>query len=453
MPDTTVSHNQLSPYTVTELTQEIRSRLEEFTNVWVMGEISNLKYHTSGHVYLTIKDKENQLGAVIWRSTAKIIPFALKDGMEVLVSGELSVYQSKYQLTINTLEPRGIGALILAFENLKKKLAALGLFAPAHKKPLPALPRKICLVTSPTGAAVQDIINVILRRFPRITILVYPVRVQGEGSAKEVSEAIRTINQSPCFADVDVMIVGRGGGSLEDLWAFNEEVVAYAIFESRIPIISAVGHETDVTIADFVADRRALTPTEAGELVVPRLDQILKQLDERQKRLDLAMHNKVKFFRTYLSRLATHRAFARPLDRISHLRQRLHMVQHRLQTSVEKQIRQREMALTRLSSRLLAQEPSARLERYRQSVAALENRLEIAMDRRQDKEKSRVEQLWGRLETLSPLAVLRRGYSLTYNFQADQLLYDHSQVAPGDLIWVRLANSWILARVEKTGTR
>ncbi len=443
------------PYTITELTKKIKLQVEEIGSVWLMGEISNLKYHSSGHIYLTLKDSENQVVAVIWRCNAKNISAPLKDGLEVLVHGELTVYgpQSKYQISIDTLELRGQGALLIAFENLKHKLAALGYFDPRHKKSLPSMPRKIGIITSPTGAAVQDMINVIQRRFAKVVILIYPVRVQGEGAAQEVANAIYCMNNDAYFRDIEVLIVGRGGGSLEDLWAFNEEVVAKAIFESRIPIISAVGHEIDITISDLVADRRALTPSEAGELVVPRYDQILQILQTRTRQLQIAMQSYIHRARAKLDRLATHRALVKPMDRLHHLTQRVDILHQRLQNALFQILQQQAWLLAQIRNKLLLQQPNNRLQRFHQHLEQLEMRLERAMMKRLEWEHRRLRNFETHLTALSPLAVLNRGYSIAYIQSGKSVITNHTQVQPGDYIWTRLADSWILSRVSKTGSK
>jgi len=281
-------------FTVSEISRGIRTSLEhKFSNIGVLGEISNVRKPSSGHVYLTLKDKNSQLQAVVFRNSASRIKFELKDGMEVISFGSITVYEPRgqYQLIINKIEPKGIGALQLAFQQLKEKLEKEGLFDSAHKKPLPFIPQKIGIVTSPTGAAIKDILNIIDRRFANVEILIYPVKVQGEGAAQEIAEAITGLNSD---SDIDVIIAGRGGGSMEDLWAFNEEVVARSIYSSRIPIISAVGHEIDITIADLVADKRALTPSEAGELVVPRKDLLIEKIEKFKARLLQSLTGKLR---------------------------------------------------------------------------------------------------------------------------------------------------------------
>lgn len=276
-------------YTVTELTREIRQILEsKFPQVWVEGEVSNLRIPTSGHFYFTLKDANCQLAAVMFRNVAAQVKFELKDGLKVICSGRISVYEKsgQYQIYVEELEPKGIGALQLAFEQLKERLSKEGLFAPAHKKPIPLLPQHIGIVTSPTGAAIRDILNILSRRFPNLHITINPVRVQGEGAALEIARAIDEFN---ALGGIDVLIVGRGGGSMEDLWAFNEEAVARAIYNSRIPVVSAVGHEIDFTIADFVADLRAPTPSAAAELVCAKKEEFVERVRALSEALGCAL--------------------------------------------------------------------------------------------------------------------------------------------------------------------
>ncbi|MDZ4224793.1 MAG: exodeoxyribonuclease VII large subunit, partial [bacterium] len=290
----TVDHGPeetISPkiFSVGELTRQIRSLLEtSYAEVWITGEISNFKAHTNGHFYFTLKDDKSQINAVMFRGSNSRLAFKPEDGMEALCHGKVTVYEvrGQYQIVVDHIEPKGIGALQMAFEQLKKKLGKEGLFDAARKRTLPFLPKKIGVVTSPTGAAIRDILNILRRRFPEAGVLLVPVKVQGDGAKEEIAEAIRLLNQQ---GDVDVMIVGRGGGSIEDLWAFNEEVVARAIFASNIPVISAVGHEVDFTIADFTADMRAPTPSAAAELVIPRKQDLEASLQNMRERLNQAV--------------------------------------------------------------------------------------------------------------------------------------------------------------------
>ncbi len=284
-------------FTVSELTSRIKNLLEEsFPSVWVEGEVSNCRMPSSGHIYFTLKDEQSQLNAVFFRGANLKTKFRIEDGLKVLALGNISVYQRRgdYQLIVGILQPRGIGELQLAFEQLKMKLQKEGLFAPEHKKSIPLFPRRIGIVTSPTGAASRDIINVINRRFHQGDILINPVKVQGEGAGEEIAKAIDEFNE---MGDMDVLIIGRGGGSIEDLWAFNEEIVARAIYNSKIPVISAVGHEIDFVISDFVADLRAPTPSAAAELVVGEMKQIIQRIRDFQTRIISALTNNLSLYK------------------------------------------------------------------------------------------------------------------------------------------------------------
>ncbi|BBO15966.1 exodeoxyribonuclease VII large subunit [Candidatus Brocadia pituitae] len=398
--DTAKSRNTI--LTISELTRRIRGSMEqEFFNVWVVGELSNVKRPSSGHVYLTLKDTHAQLQAVIFKSVANGLKFEVRDGLEVLAFGSVTVYEARgqYQLVVERMEPKGIGALQLAFLQLKERLEKEGLFDPAHKKPLPVLPRKIAVVTSLTGAAIRDIINVINRRFARVEILICPVKVQGEGAAQEIARAISDLNTIP---GIDVMIVGRGGGSLEDLWAFNEEVVARSIFASRIPVVSAVGHEIDVTISDLVADKRALTPTEAGELVVPRYDQIKDACEKIKTRLAQALYNKILLMRSKLLRIEHSFSLKRPFDKVYRLQQNLDEMIQRLVT---------------------AGKHIVQLERER--LVGIANRL----------------------DSTSPLRVLSRGYSLTTTAGDDKLIKSTEGLTAGQILKTRLFHGSVVSSV------
>lgn len=375
-------------YTVVELTKAVKRNLENtFGHVWLTGEISNARAPSSGHVYLTLKDDQAQISAVVFRNVARCVRFRIEDGLEVVAFGRITVYEPRgnYQIIIEKLQPKGEGALQLAFKQLKAKLEQEGLFDPSGKKPLPELPTRIGIVTSPTGAAISDMLNVILSRFPCVEVFLRPVRVQGEGSAGEIAAAVRDFN---AWGKVEVLIVGRGGGSLEDLWAFNEEAVARAIHASEIPVISAVGHEIDVTISDLVADRRALTPTAAGEMVVPERDALLNSLWTLRRRLGQALLTRLSVAKQRLESLLRSYALSRPLDPIL----------------------QRQQRLDELSQR---------------SRLAVANALTLA--------KKRAEAGAARLESLSPLAVLARGYSVTTSGDG-AMVSDAQAVEPDDSI-------------------
>jgi len=309
--------------TVSELTRRIKGVLERgFTNVAVQGEISNFKQHSSGHLYFTLKDEQAQIQAVLWRSRAMNLFFTPQDGMKVVAHGNITVYEVRgvYQIDVVRLQPLGVGELQLAFERLKQRLATEGLFDADHKKPIPEYPERIGIVTSPTGAAIRDIVNIISRRFPSVELILYPVKVQGVGSAEEIAAAIEDFNK---FGKVDVIIVGRGGGSLEDLWAFNEEIVARAIFNSRIPIVSAVGHEIDFTIADFVADLRAPTPSAAAELVVPNGSELIGILRNFYYNSEQIVSDKLSSERDNIRALLGSYSFNRPFDLVRQQSQRV----------------------------------------------------------------------------------------------------------------------------------
>ncbi len=390
---------------VSEVTAEIRGLLEEgFASVWITGEVSNLARPSSGHVYLVLKDGQAQLRAVIWRGVALRLRFDPRDGLEVIVRGRMTVYPARgdYQLVIEELHPKGIGARELALRQLCERLFGLGYFDARRKKPLPRFPRRVALVTSPSGAAVRDMLEILGRRWPAVEVWVCPVRVQGDGAAEEIAAAIRLVNR---VGGVDVLIVGRGGGSTEDLWAFNEEIVAQAIFESRIPVVSAVGHEIDVTVADRVADRRALTPSEAAELVVPSRDELADSLQEVGKRLRVLLLNHVRQARRRWEELANRPVFRRPLDRVRELERRLDEQGERLGRAV------------------------------RQQLTATRQAVESAS---------------ARLETLSPLNVLGRGYSLTRTEPAGGVVRSAEQVRPGDRLVTHVQHGRIVSRVEST---
>ena len=389
-------------FTVSEISRGIRTSLEhKFSNIGVLGEISNVRKPSSGHIYLTLKDKNSQLQAVVFRNSASRIKFELKDGMEVISFGSITVYEPRgqYQLIINKIEPKGIGALQLAFQQLKEKLEKEGLFDSAHKKPLPFIPQKIGIVTSPTGAAIKDILNIIDRRFANVEILIYPVKVQGEGAAQEIAEAITGLNSD---SDIDVIIAGRGGGSMEDLWAFNEEVVARSIYRSRIPIISAVGHEIDITIADLVADKRALTPSEAGELVVPRKDLLIEKIEKFKARLLQSLTGKLRLSKEKLVRIANSYAMKQPFDR---------------------------------------------LNRWQQRLDEFAQRLNLNITHALNTEREKLSGIAGKLESLSPLNVLKRGYAITTRLENSKPLRNIIDLSKGDKIKINLSKGSIISEI------
>ena len=360
--------------TVTEITRKVKQLLEGgFTGVAVQGELSNFKRHTSGHLYFTLKDEGAQISGVMWRSRSAGLTFVPQDGMKVVVTGRLTVYEVRgvYQIDASSIRPLGIGELQIAFERLKQKLSAEGLFDAERKKPLPEFPERIGVVTSPTGAALQDMINILRRRFPCVQLILNPVRVQGAGAAEEIARAVDEFN---AYGEVDVVIVGRGGGSLEDLWAFNEEVVARAIARSRIPVISAVGHEIDFTIADFVADLRAPTPSAAAELVVPDRRAILDILRDYWYRMHESIENRLKEHSTAIRHLLTSYAMSRPVDLHRQLSQRLDELQKTMFVAAEHRVALTSATVDSLTHRITALDPRRTLKRG-YAIIRKENRI------------------------------------------------------------------------------
>ncbi len=392
-------------FSVTEINRQARMLLESrFGAVWVEGEISNLKNHTSGHIYLSLKDSASQISAAFFSRYNQNVKFQLKDGLKVVVFGKLSVYEQRgqYQFYIERIEPKGLGALQLAFLQLKEKLDQEGLFAQERKRAIPKFPRAVGIVTSPTGAAIRDILNVINRRSRGTQVLLNPVRVQGDGAAEEIARAIDEINSLPP-GEIDVLIVGRGGGSLEDLWAFNEEVVARAVHRSRIPVISAVGHEIDWTICDGVADLRAPTPSAAAELVVQNVEEILNRLSDSRVRIANAIRNLIVMRKKTLLALLSSYAFEQPRVLLDQFSQRFDEIYRQLQNYVRTLVAMKKKGL--------------------QSAA-------------------------GQLRTLNPLAILERGYSLSF-CAGGELLKKINQVRPGDEISTRISDGTIYSKVIK----
>lgn len=389
-------------YTVTQLNREIRSKLEEeYASVWLEGEISNFKRHTSGHLYLSLKDDKSQIGAVFFARDCMSVRFQIKDGLKVLVYGRVSLYEARgqFQFYIQQMEPLGLGALQLAFNQLKEKLQKEGLFDVSRKRPIPVLPRRVGVVTSPTGAAIRDILNVVNRRFRGTEVLIYPVRVQGEGSAQEIARAVRELN---ALRSVDVMIVGRGGGSLEDLWAFNEEEVARAVFESDIPVISAVGHEVDWTICDAVADLRAPTPSAAAELVVRNREELVKHLAQMSSRLAQGAAGLLRLQKKNFAALRDSYALRQPLRR---------------------------------------------LEQYCLTLDDRTRRIQAALRNVVNAKSKSLGQAAGTLEALSPLKVLSRGYALPRS--KGRVIKKAAELRAGDILEVLFADGTAETQVTR----
>ncbi len=434
-------------WTVRDLMARARTALErEFTDVWVEGEISNYRPADSGHLYFTLKDDGAQMRVVMFRSQARLLRFRPADGLQVIARGRITIYEPRgeLQLSAEYLEPKGAGALQIAFEQLKARLAAEGLFDSARKKPIPVLPRRIGIVTSPRGAAIQDILNILRRRHETVNVLIYPAQVQGEAAPREVASGIRYFNRA---RSVDVIVVARGGGSLEDLAAFNDEALARVVAGSKIPVISAIGHETDFTIVDFVADLRAPTPSAAAELVIQSKRQIHEQLDGLHRRLARASRYQLLMARQRLMQLAQHGAFARMRDVISRRQQRLDDLRYRMGTVQRERLRQYRRRLEVAGARLRAQDLRYRLEGMRRelqsrSAAVVAGARALLLARR-----SRLEQLAARLEALSPLNILERGYALVFD-SAGTLVKSSQQVQPGDEITAQLHRGKIRATIK-----
>jgi exodeoxyribonuclease VII large subunit len=431
--------------TVSQLTALVRGVLEEnFEHVWVEGEISNLATPSSGHLYFTLKDAGAQIRCVIFRAAARAIKFRLHDGLGLILRGRLTVYDQRgeYQILGEYLEPKGVGALQLAFLQLKEKLAKEGLFAEARKKPLPLLPQRIGIVTSPTGAALHDMLNVINRRFANVEILLYPVKVQGEGAAAEIAAAIADLNH---YGQIDVMIVGRGGGSLEDLWAFNEEVVARAIAKSRIPVISAVGHEVDFTIADLVADLRAPTPSAAAELVVKSKDQLIAECEALRHRLHQGIRQRLAEFRGRL--LLASRGLKDPGMLVGHLGQRLDDLQERLANAAQLRLERSGSRLDVLLERFRRQNPALQIEQWRELLLRLSDRTTIAIQRKMAGCHEACSVRCGQLQALSPLSTLARGYSIVQKLPAGTVITQSSALSQDDAVLLRFHQGSAVCRV------
>jgi exodeoxyribonuclease VII large subunit len=416
-------------FTVGELTRQIRGTLEtKFRSIWVQGEISNYKLHPSGHQYFTLKDQRAQIACVIWRDTIAPPRQPLADGTQVQVYGTVTVFEGRgqYQLNVQILQPRGVGLLQAKFEALKRKLEAEGLFAPERKRPLPKFPRRIGIVTSPSGAAIRDMLNVLRRRAPWLQILINPVRVQGTGAAQEIAVAIRELaTPKQGFPPLDLIVVTRGGGSIEDLWEFNEEIVARAIFHSAVPIVSAIGHEIDFTICDFVADLRAPTPSAAGELIVP-------DIIDLQRRIDSCA-----------------RALARQLlNRVRDAQQRLDHARETLQRCLVHRIDSYKRGLVHISRSLQARSPARELMMRRNRLADLRRRLIACPGRLLDNARHRFQHMKGILRVIGPDATLRRGYSITMN-ERGKIVRTIADVRPKMKIRTRVSDGEFGSEVQQ----
>jgi len=435
-------------YKVSELGLELKNLLEKaFPDIWVMGEVSNFRAATSGHLYFTLKDETAQLRAVCFRNQARYLKFKPQDGISVIARGHLSVYEARgeYQLYVEYLEPAGLGALQLAFEQLKQKLAAEGLFDLARKRPLPVLPRAIGVVSSPTGAVIRDILRILRRRFRNMNVVLYPVKVQGEGAAEEIVEGIEYFSRHPV---VDVTIVARGGGSLEDLWAFNEEIVARAIAASKIPVISAVGHETDFTIADFVADLRAPTPSAAAELVVHRKQDFVTELEHRARQMSQIVRLRLTEARQRLTELRMHHVFQTIASRLAERAQRVDDCVVSLERSLRIRLNTARQEWLRASAGVVRYDFRRLLGLKRAALEEHLGRFDAVFRRFLTERRNRLSQVEGILKERSPGTVLQRGYSITRD-AAGRIVRDAAQVAIGDDLSIRLARGELGATVRE----
>jgi len=438
-------------WTVRDLIAAVRTQLErEYTDTWVEGEISNFRAPDSGHLYFTLKDEGAQIRTVMFRSSARLLRFRPDNGMQVMVRGRVTVYEDRGELQISAeyIEPKGAGALQIAFEQLKAKLGAEGLFDQSRKKPIPPMPRHIGIVTSPQAAALHDILNILHRRHHTANVLIYPAQVQGESAGIEVSAGIRYFNKA---RNVDVIIVARGGGSAEDLAAFNHEGLARTVAGSQIPVISAVGHETDFTIIDFVADLRAPTPSAAAELVIRSRQEVEEEAEGLHRRLVLAVRYRLAVSQRALIELAQHGAFARMMDAINQRQQRLDDLLYRLERA-ERQIFEQHRRRWELAAAAVRHYDVRRmLAGIRQQLEARVAAIAAASHSLLLQRRSQLEQLAGRLEALSPMAILDRGYALVFD-ASGKLLKDAAKVSAGDEISARLARGEITATVKKSKT-
>ncbi|MGA2501052.1 MAG: exodeoxyribonuclease VII large subunit [Tepidisphaeraceae bacterium] len=439
---------------VRQLVSQVRELVEaEYDDIWVEGEISNYRPAPSGHLYFTLKDADAQLPIVLFRRQATLLRFRPEDGLHVLVRGRVSIYEQRgqMQLVAETMEPVGAGSLQLAFEQLKARLKAEGLFDAERKRPLPSFPRTVGIITSPTGAVIRDFLNIVNRRHSGLSVLLFPVSVQGDQAAAEIETAINELNAARCAnCDlVDVIVLARGGGSLEDLAAFNSERVARAIASSRLPVVSAIGHETDFTIADFVADLRAPTPSAAAELITEAQHKIEEHLANLTHRLDRATRYQLLQARQRLSRLPAGRSEYRMNTLLLRLTQRLDDLSTHAENALAKHLRQNQKHLAELAATILRHDPRQALALARERLTSGSTRLDRALERQIQSEQARLGSLHARLHSLSPLAVLDRGYALVLDTDG-VLIRSAAQVAAGDKLVTRLADGAFISRVESS---
>jgi exodeoxyribonuclease VII large subunit len=436
-------------WTVRDLVASVRTHIErEYGDAWVEGEISNLRSQNSGHIYFTLKDENSQISVVMFRSSARLLRFRPADGMQVVVRGRVTIYEDRGQLQMvaEYVEPKGAGALQIAFEQLKAKLSAEGLFEASRKKPIPALPSVIGIVTSPQAAALRDILQILQRRHDQANILIFPAQVQGEAAAAEVASGIRFFNRA---GSVEVIVIARGGGSAEDLAAFNDEGLARVIAASTLPVISAVGHETDFTISDFVADLRAATPSAAAELVIRSRAEVEEQLTSLERELDRGVRYRLMMGRQRLTELAQHGAFGRMIDLIRRRQQRVDDLANRLTHAQRNQMEMQRRRFETLAAAVRHYDLRLVLGGIRKELNARVAAMAAAARDLLLRRRSRLERLTSQMEALSPVAILERGYALVFD-ASGQLVKDASLVKPREEIRARVARGEIIADVKKT---
>lgn len=425
--------------TVSALTKYIKRKFESdphLTQVWLKGEISNFKHHSRGHMYMTIKDNKSRVNAVMFAGNNRSLQFTPENGMNVLIRGEIGVYEpvGQYQLYVKQMEPDGLGALYLAYEELKKKLSGEGLFEEDRKTPLPSYPKSIAVITSPTGAAVRDILTTIERRYPIATVTVFPVLVQGQNAAQSIVQALEKVN---ALGKHDVIIAGRGGGSIEELWAFNEEVVARAISTSSIPVISAVGHETDFTISDFVADYRAPTPTGAAEVAVPSQIEIANNVQALHRRMQRAIDVQISKRKDQLIRVNKSYAFRYPEQMLRQKEQELDRLMEQFQKSNQSAMQVKKDYFNGVFNRLKQQHPETASKRGKHELEVATKRLQRGMQQQAQSKANEYNQLLNKLTLLNPLEIMKRGFALPFNDQGD-VVKSIKDVQPGDALQLKI---------------
>lgn len=436
---------------IADLTKFIKRTFDNnqlLQNVWVRGEISNFKKHSRGHMYFTIKDSQSRIQAVMFAGNNRFLKFIPEDGLNVLVRGSVTVYEpnGQYQMYVNEMQLDGVGNLFLAYEQLKQRLEQAGYFDEAIKKKLPKIPANIGVITSPTGAAIRDIVTTLKRRFPIAKITLFPVLVQGEAAAQSIAKAITQANQCQFL---DVLIIGRGGGSIEELWAFNEQIVASAIYESTIPIVSAVGHETDFTIADFIADVRAATPTAAAELVVPHIEELLERVNQRKLRLQRVIRERVLTERKHLANIQKSYAFRYPEQLFKQKEQELDRLMELLQRNLQSLYEKKQSRLEKVQRDLMSNHPKILVDKEKERLMRGATALRQHLSTLKREREHQFSQFVTKLEALSPLKVMDRGYSLSYKEEDGTLIKSITQVRTNEEIVIKLMDGSIYCDVKR----